>query len=188
MIAVGCATTAEDLPGPAVRIAGESRVHISPGASPGEQDYYASAVLASAGEGTSLRESEMTVTDADGVMVYLASSTDRGGPDLVSWDGRDTLGNFVAQGRYFLTLSVVDDLGRAVESDPVEIIVDNTPPEADVRVAYNVFAPGEEGERTVLPIIQSGSGAVRWIGSIFDDDRNLVRSWDWEAELPEEIE
>lgn len=188
LIAAGCATASEEAPGPAVGIGGESRVYISPSASPGVQDYFAAPVRASAGEGTSLRESELMVMDSEGVMVYFASSTDPGGPAVATWDGRDTLGNFVAQGTYYLTMSVVDDLGRSAESDPVEIVVDNTPPEAEVRIAHNVFAPGEEGERTVLPILQSGSGAVQWTGSILDNDHGLVRAWEWDAELPEEVE
>lgn len=183
----GCATTAEDVPGPLVRLDSEDLVHISPAASPGVNDYFTADLSASAGEEAVLVEQEIKVTDEDGVMVYLASATGEVLPGAVVWNGRDSLGNFVSEGRYSLFVRVTDNLGQTAESDLVEIVVDNTPPEADLRIAYNVFSPDGE-ERTVLPIHQSGSGAVTWTGSILDDERTRIRHWVWEEELPEEIE
>jgi outer membrane protein OmpA-like peptidoglycan-associated protein/flagellar hook assembly protein FlgD len=186
-LVLGCATTADDVPEPQVRIDGEDLVYISPAASPGVNDYFSAVVHASAGGEAALMEQEIRVTDEDGVMVYLATAAEKPVPEAVVWNGRDSLGNFVAEGRYVLTVTVTDDLGQAAESDPVTIVVDNTSPEADVGIAYNVFSP--DGDvRPVLPIQQSGGGALMWSGSILDDEGTRVRHWNWDAELPEEIE
>nr|MBP7495987.1 hypothetical protein [Spirochaetales bacterium] len=53
-------------------------------------------------------------------------------PEVITWDGKDEGGNTVPDGVYTYILEAWDDGGNKAESEPRKIIVDNTPPMAEV--------------------------------------------------------
>ncbi|MDA3949592.1 MAG: gliding motility-associated C-terminal domain-containing protein [Spirochaeta sp.] len=199
-LAAGCATSPDGAAGPHVQLTEESPVHISPAASPGEQDMFRTPVVAEASGEAVVSAYEVRVDNEDGEPIYrFSASADDAAveqmkesglnalPTEILWNGRDEKSQFVPEGNYILTVSVTDSAGRSGESAPFSVIVNNSTPQADVEVGYNVFSPDGDGERDVMPIRQYGSDASQWSGRIVNDEGTTVASWDWEYDLPEEL-
>lgn len=194
----GCATQ-EEVATPKVAIPFEGPAHISPASSPGTQDVFRTEVTASSAQDAVLQEFTMVVRDDAGKEVDRMSNTtaDTGGvlqdpepvevPDRISWDGRNAEGNFVREGEYSIIVRVMDNVERVSESDPVIVIVDNTPPQVALDLAYNVFSPDGDGNRDVLRLHPSGSGVDTWTARVVDQQGSTVRSWTWESTIPETI-
>lgn len=199
-LAAGCATSPDETVGPQVQLTEDGPVHISPAASPGEQDMFRTPVVADTPDDAVITAYEVRVDNDDGEAIYrFAASADDEAveqmradgvnalPREILWNGRDEKSQFVPEGNYVLTVSVTDSLGRTGESAPMAVIVNNSAPEAEVEVGYNVFSPDGDGERDVMPIRQYGSDATQWSGRIVNDDGTTVAAWDWEYDLPEEL-
>lgn len=198
LLAAGCASTGKSAE-PQLRTVAESEVHISPASSPGLQDSFETGITASSLENTEIISYEVHVVDSDGEDVYrFRGSTDESLaeeldavyietiPDQIRWNGRDNKGQFVDDGRYLLTVTIRNDEDQTDSSEPVTVVVNNTPPEAEVEMPYNVFSPDSDGQRDVLPIRQDGTDATEWTGRIVDEDDKTIVGWEWEDELPEE--
>lgn len=180
-----CATTPGDPEGPQITLTREGPFYISPAASPGEKDALFMEIEAGAPGDAVLTEYTMKVINDRGETVYTISESSPDEdtpvhiPSRIAWSGRNNSGNFVDEGRYVVAVGIVDSQGRSAESQPMEVIVDNTPPDAEVATPYNVFAPGSEGERDALIIVNQFEDVAAWDGEILDDDGNVVRSWAW---------
>jgi flagellar basal-body rod modification protein FlgD len=59
---------------------------------------------------------KLTVTDADGNVVYSADGETGAGGHTFSWDGKDADGNQLDSGNYKLTVTATDNAGNAVDS------------------------------------------------------------------------
>ncbi|MFP4212317.1 MAG: OmpA family protein [Alkalispirochaeta sp.] len=191
----GCASS-PDRSQPEVGLTEKSPVHISPASSPGSQDTYSSGVVAEAVNDSVLVGYEVVVETQDGAPVFTFGTdidqerleeTDKESvvPDRIFWNGRDNQNRFVGDGTYLLTLSVTDEEGRTTASQPVSIVVNNTPPDAEVDMPHNTFSPGAGDERNTVSIRHHGSGATEWTGRIVDDDDVTIRLWSWGTDLPE---
>lgn len=198
LLAAGCASTGQSVE-PQVRILAEGEVYISPASSPGVQDSFQTGMATSSPKNTTIISYEVRVEDSDGEGVYrYRASTDESVaeeqkvayisniPDQIQWYGRDNKARFVDDGTYQLTVSVTNDADQTDSSEPVTVVVNNSPPEAEIEMPYNVFSPDSDGERDVLPIRQYGEDATEWIGRIVDEDDKTITAWKWDDELPEE--
>lgn len=100
-------------------------------------------------------------------------------PASIPWDGRGDDGALVPDGIYRYVLSITDDYGNVGASEPRQIMVDNTPPAITVSPEYPVFSPDGDGNRDDLPVLQSGSSEVRWVGRFLDAAGDVVRTFRW---------
>lgn len=100
-------------------------------------------------------------------------------PASIPWDGRGDDGALVPDGIYSYVLSITDDYGNVGISEPRRVMVDNTPPAVTVSPEYRVFSPDGDGNRDDLPVLQSGSSEVRWVGRFLDAAGNVVRTYRW---------
>ena len=100
-------------------------------------------------------------------------------PASFPWDGRGDDGALVPDGIYRYVLEITDDFGNRGASEPRQIMVDNTPPAITVSPEYRVFSPDGDGGRDDLPVMQSGSSEVRWVGQFLDAAGNAVRTFRW---------
>jgi len=177
-----------------VGLTAENPTYISPAASAGVDDLFISNVQVNLPEDADPRGYSVIAREQDGTEVYrITRQSDDAEegievPDEIAWNGRDQSGNFVTDGTYLVSLSVTDTMGQSTESEPVGVIVDNTPPSAHVDSEYRVFSPGGTDARNVMPIRQEGTDADRWSGDIVNDEGEIVRGWDWNDSLPERIE
>ncbi len=142
------------------------------------------------------------VTEADGTEVYSYGDQEfhqpgffgRFGrpptvspPDAVRWDGTDYDGNWVEDGRYLLRVSAWDFRDNRGRSPDVRVIVDNTPPTAEVSAPYLVFAPTGDGSRDTLELRhKNASTEDLWSGEITDRTGAVVTSFAWEG-TPETV-
>lgn len=194
----GCATGPGESEGPQVGIEAEGPVFISPASSPGTRDaLYAELSATAAGEQVLQQYQVVVRNEAQEEIFRLEETVDEAAvpeepapvdiPSQISWNGRNNRHNFVPEGRYLLSVRVTDSEGNRARSEPLPIMVDNTAPEASVGLAYNVFSPDGDGSRDTLPIRQNADGAPSWSGEIRRRDGSVVRSWSWEAEVPETL-
>ncbi|NBC29592.1 MAG: OmpA family protein [Spirochaetes bacterium] len=194
----GCVSQ-DEVATPKVAVPFDGPAYISPASSPGTQDSFRAEVSASSGEEAVLLEFTVIVRDAAGEEVYRTSSStaDTGGafedprpvevPAAIRWDGRNAGGSFVSEGEYSVIVRVKDNLDQANESDPVTVVVDNTPPKVTLDLAYNVFSPDGDGNRDALRLHPSGSGVDTWTARVLDQQGSTVRSWTWESTIPETV-
>lgn len=194
LFAVGCATTGDGGEQPEVNLAAENPTYISPASSAGVEDLFSSQIQANLPEDTGIRGYSIVVREEDGTEVFRLSRRAEGAeetlefPSEIGWTGRNQGGNFVDDGTYLLSVSMTATSGQTTESEPVGVVVDNTPPTANVNSEYRVFSPGGDDERNVMPIRQEGSDADTWTGEIVTDEGIPVRRWEWVERLPERVE
>jgi len=106
-------------------------------------------------------------------------------PEAITWDGKDTEGKMVPDGVYTYVLEAWDDGGNRAESEPRKIVVDNTPPSAQLTFDYLVFSPNNDGRKDTLPIRITASKEDRWKGEVRDKDGKVVAQGEWKDQLPE---
>jgi outer membrane protein OmpA-like peptidoglycan-associated protein/flagellar hook assembly protein FlgD len=106
-------------------------------------------------------------------------------PDEIIWSGVNDNETWVSDGAYFLTISVWDYDGNKGEIDPVTIIVDNTPPSADITLPYMIFSPNNDGNQDVLDFYQESSSEDEWKGDFLDSDGKVVFFHQWSGLAPQ---
>lgn len=102
-------------------------------------------------------------------------------PELIIWDGRSDTAQFVEDGTYSVILEAWDHKDNRASSDPIIVVVDNTPPDISLSVPYLLFSPNGDGSKDTLPIEQIGSSEDLWSASIFNSTGELVTELTWEG-------
>ena len=106
-------------------------------------------------------------------------------PETLTWDGKSDSGTVVPDGNYRFYIEAWDDNANLGKSGIGEVVVDNTPPTAEISSPYKVFSPDSDGLQDVLIIRQSGSREDLWKGAFKDTEGSIVREFTWkEAEPP----
>ena len=107
-------------------------------------------------------------------------------PRVVLWDGRDDEGEFVPDGLYFLSVRARDNRGNTGEAPVQRIVVDNTPPTAQVTAPFLLFTPNGDGRIDQLAIFQRrASREDLWTGRVHDRHGSIVREYRWEGTPPD---
>ena len=106
-------------------------------------------------------------------------------PSEIQWDGRDSAGEWADDGVYFLSVEVWDYSENHGTSPQIQVIVDNTPPQAEISVPFSVFSPNNDKNQDLLPIYHHNSSAEdTWTGAIRDSKGKNVCTRNW-AGIPE---
>ena len=96
------------------------------------------------------------------------------------WDGKDPMGNIVADGLYTATLAVTDAAGNTT-STSVNVTVDDTPPTAaPLAVTNAVFAPNNvtsTKHTTTVTTTVTDATAVAWTLTITNSSNSVVRTF-----------
>jgi flagellar hook assembly protein FlgD len=111
-------------------------------------------------------------------------------PEVLRWDGIFDSGDAAPDGRYFFTLSAVDDNGNFGKTIDYETVIDNTPPEiiiADITENQRIFSPDGDGNKDTIEIGQSGSTEDLWTGGIYNAAGERVKSFEFTNTDPEPI-
>lgn len=189
-----CATTGElrteDTP--------DRTIYISPNASSGVQDSLSVPIDFTGYEDIRIRGYRFAVTDSEGTVVFeRADQVGEPGrarfferrrtvtvPESIEWDGRGRDGAFVADGEYSFTVRAWDAAGNDVTAGPFPVVVDNTPPSAEVHLGYDRFSPNGDGRLDSLLIRQPRSSEEEeWLGEIRDTSRSVVASQRWNGRV-----
>ena len=198
--------SSEKLP-PKVAVAKEDE-YISPASSPGVKDTVTIKISIEPDRQNKMviKEYRLTIRDTEGKEVRVWQNRDEREPgffarlfialgfmkkpelevpETITWDGKDSEGKVVPDGTYTYVLEAWDDGGNRSESEPRKIIVDNTPPSAQVSFEYTVFSPNNDGRKDTLPMQIISSKEDRWKGEVRNKEGKTVAQGEWEGQLPE---
>lgn len=112
-------------------------------------------------------------------------------PERFRWNGRSDAGAIVPDGSYRFFVEAWDDNDNVAVSDTFEVVVDLTPPEAELTTPFGaerVFSPDGDGIRDRFPVRQAGSSEDLWVGEIRAADGELVRTFEWVNGPPESFD
>ncbi|TVR67261.1 MAG: hypothetical protein EA427_14295 [Spirochaetaceae bacterium] len=196
----GCATTGE-IP---VDLGSPGDIHISPANQDGIQDDVTFDLRVLPLERTRLTRYEIDVTNLAGrpvrtireevphiswfrrILPRNRKSVDP--PEVVLWDGRDDAGAYVPDGLYYLNVRAWDNKGNQGEAPVQRIVVDNTPPDAQLSAPFLLFTPNGDGRNDRIPIYQRrATREDLWTGRIHDRYGAVIREYLWEG-VPEDFE
>jgi flagellar hook assembly protein FlgD/outer membrane protein OmpA-like peptidoglycan-associated protein len=109
-------------------------------------------------------------------------------PPQLQWDGRTDQGGTAPDGAYTYYVESWDDNGNVGRSKTGTVIVDDTPPTAELKAAYLVFSPNGDGNKDTLPLEISGSQEVDWKGSMQHSQGEEVKGYEWKDSSPQSFE
>ncbi len=100
-------------------------------------------------------------------------------PEIIKWNGKSSNGEFVADGQYLIYVELWDGEGNKGISSPYKVIVDNTPPYAEINIPFSTFSPNTKNGLTTLTIFQESSSEELWTGSLIDSTGKSVVNYRW---------
>lgn len=109
-------------------------------------------------------------------------------PAEIVWNGFLDDGSLAPDGTYYYQFTAADDNGNTASTSRMQVVVDNTPPEAVVAPLEGAEKIFGEGSKAVLKIRQTGSAEDLWTARITDENGAVVRSYKWENAAPLDIE
>jgi flagellar hook assembly protein FlgD len=196
----------EEISEPTISTSLAETTYISPSASKGVRDMVYFYVTPLAAEEMVIKKYALTIRNSSGDVVYRVSDTFtkrltifrrlfiRMGSDRLKesveipnaflWEGNADDGSALPEGEYSLEFTAVDDEGRVGTSREYTIVIDNTPPSAEIDLPYTIFSPNNDGNKDILIIEQAGTTEHAWKGTIRTTDGEVVRSYSWFDQAP----
>lgn len=105
-------------------------------------------------------------------------------PATLVWNGILDDGSVAPDGIYYYQFEAIDDNKNIGKSAKLKVIVDNTPPEINLKQLSGNEKNFGEGAKSSLKITQSGSVEKLWTAKITDSEGKTVRSYVWENAEP----
>jgi flagellar hook assembly protein FlgD/outer membrane protein OmpA-like peptidoglycan-associated protein len=137
----------------------------------------------------------LAVVDAAGRVMWTAKGEGlEGFQDQFDFNGKDSTGKTLPEGRYRARLTVVYDNGHNPESWSAPFELDITPPAISATVLPGptghtgsdalIFSPDGDGSKDSLAISQTGSVESLWLAEIVDAAGTSVRFWEFRSVAP----
>ena len=105
-------------------------------------------------------------------------------PETLRWDGRSSGGQIVDDGAYQYYLEAWDDSGNRARSSMRTVVVDNQPPQAELRARELLFSPNDDGYKDTVTIEQQLSSNDGWEARVVDVVGNAVTTFQWKVDPP----
>ena len=104
-------------------------------------------------------------------------------PAELTWNGTDSEGVPVPDGRYMYRAEAWDRKGNRGSTEFWYVVVDNVAPTVDLSTATEVFSPNGDGRLDVINIAQSnGSVEGLWTGTVLTSAGSVARTFRWEGQ------
>jgi flagellar hook assembly protein FlgD/outer membrane protein OmpA-like peptidoglycan-associated protein len=106
----------------------------------------------------------LSIRNEQGDLVYTQQYRDAL-PDRFVWDGRDSTGRRIADGKYTLELASTDVAGNEFHTDYSPIVVDTRTPKAAFALNREAFSPNDDGVADVLGLnikLENTEGLLVW--------------------------
>jgi flagellar hook assembly protein FlgD len=107
-------------------------------------------------------------------------------PPSLRWDGTDNSGEMSEDGRYFFTITAVDNSGNTSVSPAYEAILKNTPPQiamAPIADTNKIITPMGRENQTIT-FVPTGSEEEAWESGIWNADGRKIRTFETESGSP----
>ncbi len=117
--------------------------------------------------------------------VVLRRERARTAPTPFVWNGRGDDGLLVDDGAYLAEIEVLYEKGNRVVERTEPFHVDTVPPVARIEPEFRHIAPGEPIGRRRLRIVQDTSEEDLWEGTLFDEQAQPVRRYEWPGVAPD---
>lgn len=136
--------------------------------------------------------------DLTGLETASVTISDDGGDEIATFDIRDTISqpltfsgylgpgmtNRLAEGTYTVTADATYENGASVSADPVDVVLDVTPPAGTVAVSSDVFSPEGDGLNDTVRVTHTVSGSDSWSGFVFIPGGSVLASYDFGTAVP----
>ncbi|MEM5948082.1 gliding motility-associated C-terminal domain-containing protein [Spirochaetia bacterium 38H-sp] len=187
---------------PSISLGDEDTVYISPAVSEGVQDTVTIPLTVTAT--TILRSYRIVIQDEQGNIVWTAENEPLPEPGFfdgilialgfkkkdavtipssIDWDGKDSSGNNVPDGTYTCNVTVTDDIEQTSTSS-LTIVVDNTPPSAEIRLSDTIFSPNGDGKNDYITAYMSGTEEEEWTITVTNEIKQDVFTYRLENAAP----
>lgn len=102
-------------------------------------------------------------------------------PEKILWDGTDSKGRLLPDGRYSYSFIVWDELDNIAAAKTGTLVIDTTPPSVELKADYLLFSPNGDRQKDTLTIHQEAVTAPDdvWRAGFRDSAGNAVRSYSW---------
>lgn len=133
---------------------------------------------------TGIEKWDLVIQDSLGKEVNRFSTEKQGYSvieDNIKFNGENSSGSFLTEGKYVGVLSVVYQNGHSPVVSSPEFYIDTTAPSANVIPAYTVFSPNGDGKKDLISFNQKSSNEEDWTGEIFDEFSKLVYTTNWKG-------
>jgi flagellar hook assembly protein FlgD/outer membrane protein OmpA-like peptidoglycan-associated protein len=125
---------------------------------------------------------------SDGAEAIFVRSGE-GALQSIEWDGRDTNGRRVPDGRYRgeITAQPIQREEAIVALSARSVLVDTVAPTVEVELSSDVISPNGDGRLDQLEISQVTSSEVEWTATIRNEAGREVGRWEWVGTAPEQL-
>ncbi|MDR0455805.1 MAG: cell envelope biogenesis protein OmpA, partial [Treponema sp.] len=110
-------------------------------------------------------------------------------PPLFKWDGICDSGDLAPDGKYYFTITAVDDSQNTAESPAYETVLKNAPPVISIAAMSGIqliFNPRDGGSgKGSITFNLNGSEEDAWMGGIWDADGQQIRKFESISGEPE---
>ena len=111
-------------------------------------------------------------------------------PGVITWNGLDGEGEKFRDGEYFIKLSTGFESGNTPASFEKKLIIDSTPPKAEVKHSPDLFSPDGDDENDTLTIstdVKEQFGVKEWKIEIKNPSGILFKTFTGDGQVPSEI-
>ncbi|GEM_PF-4367704 len=117
----------------------------------------------------------------DAIRRLFGKTTEEPDVNDVEFRGVDDNGNPLPDGKYVILVKAWDYNNNMATSKPMIVVVDNTPPHAEVTASERIFSPNNDGNKDTVSITQNciSESADTWFGIMSDSRGTPVRAWRW---------
>ena len=108
-------------------------------------------------------------------------------PETIRWDGKTDSGETASDGLYRFYIRAWDDNENYGSTDIYSIYVDTQPPIVAIEKTdeqERIFSPNDDGNKDVIPIVQTGTSEDTWSAHFTDSSGNTIKEKRWEESRP----
>jgi outer membrane protein OmpA-like peptidoglycan-associated protein len=111
-------------------------------------------------------------------------------PVSIDWDGTDGKGKVLPDGLYACQIETKEWGRLPARSEWIPILVDNTPPKAEVTISTRTFSPNGDGidETLTLQLVATDESRIKnWMVEILNTEGKLAKTFNGEESPPQSI-
>lgn len=106
-------------------------------------------------------------------------------PSSLVWDGLDEANRLCPDGSYRALFSVKYENAQEAEAEPIQIVLDGTPPAAKLTLADTLFSPNGDGKKDTIQIGQTiVSPGDSWTAEILDSKGRAILVREYTSAVP----